>query len=92
MAEPIAKAYKPWMIGSLVMLVGSLMLLAVVAGAAFVSYSQSPVPLWLVLLGVLAAGGVAVGFGGFFLLMLTAAWRSMREAKKVEVIPPEHGS
>jgi hypothetical protein len=43
-----------------------------------------------VVLGVVAVLGVAVGFGGFFLMMLTAWWRSHREARRVQVIPPEH--
>ena len=75
---------------SLSLLVGSLLLLATVAGIAFVLYAQAPLPLWTVLLGVLAAAGVGLGFAGFFLMMLTAGWSSFREARKVQVIPPEH--
>ena len=89
MAESIGKAYKPWIILSLVVLVGSLLMLAVVGTVGFVYFASSGMPIWLILLGVVAALGIALGFGGFFLLMMTAGWRSFREARKVQILPPE---
>ncbi len=87
MAESIGKAYKPWLILSLVVLVGSLLMLAVVMTLAFLSYSDQDTPIWIIVLAVLSAMGVALGFGGFFLMMLVAGWRSAREARRVQVIP-----
>ena len=88
--ESIGKAYKPWIIASVVVLVGSLMLLAVVGTIGFVYYASSGMPIWLILLGVAAALGVALGFGGFFLLMMTAGWKSFRDDRKVQIISPDH--
>jgi protein-S-isoprenylcysteine O-methyltransferase Ste14 len=78
------------LIASVAVLVGSLLLLAFVGTMGFLDSTKGGVPLWLVVLGVFAVLGVALGFGGFFLMMLTAWWRSHREARRVQVIPPEH--
>jgi len=86
--ESLGKAYRPWLIASVAVLVVSLLLLAFVGTMAFVGSSQAP--LWLIALGVVAVLGVAVGFAGFFLMMLAAGWKSFREARRVQVIPPEH--
>ena len=88
MAESLGKAYRPWLIASVAVLVASLLLLAFVGTMAFVGPAQAP--LWLIALGVVAVLGVAVGFAGFFLMMLAAGWKSFREARRVQVIPPEH--
>lgn len=87
--DPIPKAYKPWLILSLLVLVGSLVLLAVVVTVAFVRFDSAGTPIWLVLLGVVAVLGIALGFAGFLLLMFTAGYRSWREARRVQVLPPE---
>ena len=89
MAESIGKAYKPWLIASLAVLIGSLGLLAIVGAVAFLYFAATGMPLWLLLLGVVAVLGMLLGFGGFFLLMMTAGWNSFRESKRVQVIPPE---
>lgn len=80
-APAMPKGYQLWLVVCLVVLVGSLLMLAISAGAAFVYYSDAAVPLWLTVLGVLAGMGVAVGFGGLFLLLVLAGWRSFREEK-----------
>lgn len=89
MAESLGKAYRKWVIASVAMLVGSLMLLAAVGTMGFVMYGGGALPLWLVALGVLAAAGVGLGFGGFFVIMMAAGWRSFREARRVQVISPK---
>jgi hypothetical protein len=86
--ESIGKAYKPWLILSLSVLVGSLVLAGVAVIAGFSSFSASSTPLWVIVLGVMAAFGVAAGFGGFFLLMVIAGWKSFREGQRVQVIHP----
>ena len=90
MIEPVAKAYKPWIVACVTILVGSLMLLAVTVFIAFIYYQGSDKPIWLVLLAILSVGGIALGFAGFFLLMLTAGWQSFQEGKKIQVISPAH--
>lgn len=87
--EPVGKAYKPWLILSLVVLVGSLFLLTVTVAAAFISFGQQTTPLWIVILGVLAVLGIGLGFGGFLLIMLTAGYKNWREGRRVQVLPPE---
>ncbi len=90
MDEPIGRAYKPWVLASVGVLVGSLMLLAGTVGSAFFYFSKEGTPVWVVVLGVLAVLGIGAGFGGFFMMMMVAGWRSFREGQKVQVIPPEH--
>ncbi len=70
-------------------LVGSLVLLGVVVVLGFMHFSQASTPLWLVVLAALAMLGVGVGFAGFFLMMVLAGWKSFREARRVQVIPPD---
>lgn len=89
MVESISKSYKPWIIASLVVLIGSLGVLAVAMTVAFIYFSGVPQPVWLSLLGVLGGLGVAAGFGGFFLLMLVAGYSAWREGRRVQVLPPE---
>ncbi len=85
--ESIGQAYKPWLIASLVVLVGSLVLLGAVMTVAFLS-NEAVTPLWVIVLAVLGGLGVGLGFGGLFLMMAVAGWRSAREARRVQVIPP----
>ncbi len=87
--EPIGKAYKPWLILSLLVLVGSLFLLAVTVSAAFVGFGEKTTPLWVIVLGVLAVLGIALGFAGFLLIMLAAGYKSWREGRHIQVLPPE---
>lgn len=89
MSESIGKASKPYLVISLAVLIGSLMLLAVAGTAAFVNEAGTPMPLWVIVLGVVAALGVAAGFGGFFLMMVVAGWQAWRTSRKVQVISPE---
>ena len=89
MDQSIGKHYKPWLVGSLAMLVLSLMGLGLVVTVLFVYFSGLEKPLWLELLFVLALLGVGLGFAGFFLMMMLAGWRSFREGQKVQVLPPE---
>ena len=91
-SEPVPKAYRPWLIISVVVLVGSLVLLAVAVAAAFVSFGDRTTPFWVIVVGALAVMGVAVGFGGFFLIMAAAAYQNWRESRRVQVIPPEHSN
>jgi hypothetical protein len=81
---------KKWLIASLAVLLFSLVLVLGDIVAAFVYFADKTDPLWVTLLGVAGVLGVAVGFGGFFLLMAIAGWRSFREARRVQVIPPVH--
>ena len=89
MAESIGKAYKPYLLVSLAVLIGSLTLLAVVGTVAFTATSGEPTPLWVVVLGVVSVLGMMAGFGGFLLIMVVAGWQSFRAARKVQVLSPE---
>jgi hypothetical protein len=89
LGESIGKAYKPWLIASLMVLVGSLGLLVVTMTVAFLDFSGTATPLWIIVLSVVGALGLALGFGGFFLIMLVAGWHSFREQRRVQVLPPQ---
>lgn len=90
MVESIPKGYKPWLIASLAVLVGSLMLLAGTVTGAFIYFGETKTPLWIVAMGVIAVFGVLVGFGGLFMLMAAAGITSFREGRRVQVISPQH--
>ena len=90
MSSPIGKSYKPWLIGSVVILVLALMSLAVTVTISFVYFAGKDSPLWLIVLFVLSALGVALGFAGVFGLMTLAGWQSFREGRRVQVISPAH--
>jgi len=89
LGESIGKAYIPWLIASVTVLVGSLALLGVAMTVAFLSYAGSVTPLWVIVLGVVGGFGLGLGFVGFFVIMMTAGWHSFREARRMQVIAPE---
>jgi hypothetical protein len=86
--ESLGKSYRPWLIACLILLVGSLLVLAAAAAGAFVWFSETGAPVWLVVVGVLAVLGVAAGFAGLIVLLATAGWKSFREEKAVSVEVP----
>ena len=88
--DPIPPSYKPWIILSLTILVGSLALGAAAVVANFVAFGNQTTPLWVIVLSVLAIFGVLLGFAGFFLLMLAAGFQSWRASRKVQILPPDH--
>jgi hypothetical protein len=90
LSKAIPDSAKKWLVASLGVLLFSLVLVLGDIVAAFVYFADKSDPLWVTLLGVAGALGVAVGFAGFFLLMTIAGWRSLREARRVQVIPPVH--
>lgn len=90
LSVPIPKLYKPWIILCVVVLLGSLLLLAVAVTMGMVAFGSATTPLWVVVVGALAVLGIVGGFTGFFALMLFAGWQTWREARRVQVIPPEH--
>lgn len=76
---PIPKAYRPWLMLLLAVLVVSLFTLVVTASIAFIYYANVLTPIWLIALGAVAGLGVAAGFGGLFLLLVIAGYRSFKE-------------
>ncbi|WP_158945916.1 hypothetical protein [Granulicella sp. S190] len=92
LSKAIPDGAKKWLVASLAVLLLSLALVLGDVVAAFVYFADKSDPLWVTLLGVAGAFGVAMGFGGFFVLMAFAGWRSLRESRRVQVIPPVHRS
>lgn len=88
LSKAIPDSAKKWLVASLAVLLLSLVLVLGDVVAAFVYFADKIDPLWVTLLGVAGAFGVAMGFGGFFVLMVFAGWRSLREARRVQVISP----
>ena len=88
MTEPIPKGYKPYLLASLAVTVLSLFALGGTAAMAFAVYADKPTPLWITLVGAASALGVALGFIGLFGLLLLSGYRSFREQRRVQVIPP----
>jgi len=89
-SKPMLDGFKWGLVASVGVLLTSLVLFVGDIGAAFVYFSQKTTPLWVTVLGAVAALGIVVGFAGFFLLMAIAGWRSHRESKRVQVISPKH--
>jgi len=88
MTESLGKAYKPWIVASIAILVFSLFLLAADVTAGFLHFGEET-PVWIIILGVLAVLGIILGFTGFLGLMLFAGYKSLRDEKKIEVLPPQ---
>jgi hypothetical protein len=88
LSKAIPDGAKKWLVACLGVLLFSLALVLGDIVAAFVYFADKSNPLWVTLLGIAGAFGVALGFGGFFALMAFAGWRSLREARRVQVIPP----
>ena len=72
MSKAIPDGSKKWLMAFLGVLLFSLLLVLGDIVAAFVYFADKSDPLWVTLLGVAGGLGVAVGFGGFFLLMAIA--------------------
>ena len=89
MIESLGKAYKPWLIASVALLVLSFILLAIDVTAIFLNFGGQTTPLWVIVLGVFAVLGIGLGFGGFFLLMAAASWKAFREGRRVQVLTPD---
>ncbi|MBB5340044.1 hypothetical protein [Tunturiibacter gelidoferens] len=87
-SKPLPDGFKSWIIASVSVLLFSLMLLLGDIVAAFAYFSEKTNPLWVTLLGVTGAFGVALGFAGLFVLLAFAGWRSYSESKRVQIIPP----
>jgi len=90
LSDSLPRAFKPWLIASVSLLVLSLAVLAISVTAAFVSFQQTGTPLWVVVLGALSVFGILLGFGGMFLLMAIAGVKAFHDGRKVQVLPPEH--
>jgi membrane protein YdbS with pleckstrin-like domain len=89
-SKAVPDGFKGVLVVSVSVLLVSLMLLVGDIAAAFVYFSQKATPLWVTVVGAIAVLGVAAGFAGLFVLMAIAGWRSHREARRVQVIPPSH--
>ena len=89
MTESLPRGYAPWLIASVAVLLVSLGLLAVAVTAAFWTFAAQSAPLWVVVLGALSIFGIALGFGGLFLLLAVAGYKTWRESRRVQVLPPE---
>ena len=89
MTEPIPKAYKPFIVASIAVLVLGLMMLAGTVTASFAFFSDKGTPLWVIVMGVFSVLGIVAGFGGLLGLMLLAGYMSWREGRRVQVISPE---
>lgn len=90
-SKALPDGFKGWIVASVSLLLVSLLLVLGDIVAVFAYFSDKTSPLWVTLLGGAGVVGVGLGFGGFFVLMAVAGWRSHRESKRVEIILPTHG-
>ncbi len=90
-SKPMPDGFKWGLVASVGVLLASLLLFAGDVVAAFVYFSRKATPLWVTVVGGFAVLGIAAGFAGFFVLMGIAGWRSHKQARRVQVIPPRHG-
>ena len=86
--KSLPDGFKGWIIASVAVMLLSLVLVLGDIIAAFAYFSEQTNPLWVTLLGVAGALGVALGFAGLFVLLAFAGWRSYLESKRIEIIPP----
>jgi hypothetical protein len=89
-SKALPDGFKGWIVASVSLLLVSLLLVLGDIVAVFAYFSDKTNPLWVTLLGGAGVVGVGLGFGGFFVLMAVAGWRSHRESKRVEIILPTH--
>jgi uncharacterized sodium:solute symporter family permease YidK len=89
-SKSLPDGFKGWIIASVAVMLLSLVLVLGDIVAAFAYFSEKTNPLWITLLGVAGALGVALGFAGLFVLLAFAGWRSYLESKRVHIIPPVH--
>jgi hypothetical protein len=90
-SKALPNGFNGWIVASVSLLLVSLLLVLGDIVAVFAYFSDKTSPLWVTLLGGAGVVGVGLGFGGFFVLMAVAGWRSHQESKRVEIILPTHG-
>ena len=80
-ADPIPKSLKVWLVGSVVVLLGSLLLFVSTIVAGFLYFNDPQTPLWVTIVGVISVLGIAAAFGGLFLTMALAAAQARKADK-----------
>jgi hypothetical protein len=76
--KAIPAGYKWWLIGSVAVLVGSLVLFTTAVVAGFVYFSAKATPLWVTVLAVISVLGIGVGFLGLFGIFVAAAMKARK--------------
>lgn len=89
-SKALPDGFKAWIVASVSLLLVSLLLVLGDVVAAFAYFSEEASPLWVTLLGVAGALGIGLGFGGLFVLLAVAGWRSHQESKRMQIILPAH--
>jgi len=72
----LSDIFKWWLVGCVVVLVGSLVLFAIDVVAGFVYFAETMLPLWVTVLGVVSVMGL--GFGGLLAVAIAATLKSRR--------------
>jgi uncharacterized RDD family membrane protein YckC len=81
--KAIPDKLKVWLIASLAVLLGSLLLFVTSLAFGFVYFTQNATPLWVTALGVAAVLGMALGFTGLGVAFLF----TVRKTREVERRP-----
>jgi hypothetical protein len=89
-SKAMPDGFKGWLVASVSVLLFSLVLFVGNVVAGFVYFMGKTAPVWVTVVGAVAALGVGLGFAGFFALMAVAGWRSHKETRRVQVFPPTH--
>jgi hypothetical protein len=79
--KALADGIKGWLIASVVVLLGSLTLFVTTVVAGFVYFTQTSTPLWVTVLGVVSVLGIALGFGGLFMVLVLAGMKARKDDK-----------
>jgi hypothetical protein len=77
-SKAIPAGYKWWLIGSVAVLVGSLVLFTTAVVAGFVYFSAKATPLWVTVWAVISVLGIGVGFLGLFGIFVAAAMKARK--------------
>ena len=78
-SKAMPNGLKGWLISSLVVLVGSLMLFAGDVAAGFAYFTAKSPPQWVTTLGAVAVIGVLVGIAGLVVVFFLTTLKSRRD-------------
>lgn len=79
--DPLSSGLKIWLIASVVVLLGALLMFVSTVVAGFLYFNDAQTPLWVTVVGIVSVIGIAAGFGGLFLTLALAALQARKADK-----------
>jgi H+/Cl- antiporter ClcA len=75
------KSLQYWLIASVVVLLGSLVIFVTNVVAGFAYFNSQTSPLWVTVVGVVAVLGIATGFAGLLFVLILAGMKARKNDK-----------